>query len=741
MSKKQINLLTDAEIEDIYARPKFKDVERDYFFQLSDDEHNLLKKYASIKSKLFFILQIGYFKAMKQFYKFTLDEVVDDLNYIIKKHYSSAEEEKKISGNLWKENYREQKADILKLYDYREWSDSLKKIAIDQLEKLIRIHPKGNDTLREFFVFLENEKITYPSYRTIQDLFTQVFKTERDRLEKIMREIPSHLNEQLERIIKNDDGLTQLSVIRMDQKDFSYTALKLEVKKTEKIKELYRLCKTLIPSLQLSNNAVRYYSSLAEQYTPSRLRKLKKPQQWLHMLCFIFSRHQEFMDNLITSFMYHLRAFRSEAKEYADAKEAEFIKGLMLEMPNLGQFLIWFSSKEEKPNLSSEEFRQLGFDILPKEKQIAIADLIWGVGFDKKTEKWKYYESQSRRIAMYFRPILLAVDLEFHKKDALIAKLIKELRDYFISEEPTSKFPQALSSKLIEKMPKGALELLKSSNAPEEINSARFEFYIYDKMYNQIDRGRLFCNDSVSYCDLDYDLVPDALVDDAVAICEELGHKKIPVYCDERLDKALADLEEAWIQTNKNIDEGKNKSIKIEIDDKGIITWKLTYDADESEKATFFDELPKEDIADVFKFIGDYLKIWKLFESQKDKYVQHKHPSPLALIACLLSDAFGFGTKKMSQMSNIGYNHLRTIDENFMYVENLKLANDGFSNYIHGLPVSRTWDLIENTTVSDADGQKYETSYHHNSIAFLFKIFRNLQGNFYLFADFKSHFR
>src|SRR5439155_1747691 len=135
MSKKQINLLTDAEIEDIYARPKFNDVERDYFFQLSDDERNLLKKYASTKSKLFFILQIGYFKAIKQFYKFTLDEVVGDVNYIITKHYSSAEKKKKISGNLWKENYREQKADILKLYGYREWSDSLKKMAIYQLEK------------------------------------------------------------------------------------------------------------------------------------------------------------------------------------------------------------------------------------------------------------------------------------------------------------------------------------------------------------------------------------------------------------------------------------------------------------------------------------------------------------------------------------------------------------------------------------------------------------------------------
>jgi hypothetical protein len=112
--------------------------------------------------------------------------------------------------------------------------------------------------------------------------------------------------------------------------------------------------------------------------------------------------------------------------------------------------------------------------------------------------------------------------------------------------------------------------------------------------------------------------VPDALVDDADKICNELGHKKIPVYCDGRLDQALADLENAWIQTNKNIEEGHNKSLKIETDDKGAITWKLTYDTDDADKSTFFDELPKRDIADVFKFMGDYLKLWMLFESQKD---------------------------------------------------------------------------------------------------------------------------
>ncbi len=86
--------------------------------------------------------------------------------------------------------------------------------------------------------------------------------------------IPIKLKNKLDEVVNNYQGLSQLNIIRCDQKDFSYSALKLEIKKVTQITELYQLCKTLIPSLQLSNNAVRYYAIMAEHYHASRTRKL-----------------------------------------------------------------------------------------------------------------------------------------------------------------------------------------------------------------------------------------------------------------------------------------------------------------------------------------------------------------------------------------------------------------------------------------------------------------------------------
>lgn len=723
---KHINLLTDAEVEELYSRPKFNKAERDYYFLLSDKEHQSLSQYRNLKSKLYFILHLGYFKASKQFYKFSIEMVQADVTYLIEKYFSPTQ--KPPSGTLWKESYRQQKLEILSLCQYHEWSTEFIPKALGHLKKLIRLYPKGNDTLRELFVFLENQRITIPSYRTLQNLFTQVFKEEKERLDGVMLKIPKHLQLNLESLIKNDNGLSQLNIIRMDQKDFKYSAISDEVKKVALLRELYQLSKTIIPSLDISDNAVRYYALLAEQYSASRIRRLAKPQQWLYLLCFTFHRYQEFMDNLIISFMAHMRSLIDDAKAYVKIKEAEYINSITMDFPLLVEFLKWFSSEDINSSMTQEAFKKMGFDILPREKQTIMADFIAGIAFDRQTAEWEYYEKSSRRMALYLRPILIAVDFESSKPSSLIMKLIHHLRNYYQSGKSPKHLIDSFTEEEIEKIPQRDLALLQGEDEPSNIHPARLEYYLYKKMHHQLDRGWLFCNNSVSYCSLDDDLVPDELVNQANEISKKFGYEKIPIYCDERLEQALAELESSWEQTNQHIDGGYNTGIKINIDDEGISTWQLSYDTEKAEEPTFFDGLSQIDIADIMKFIGDQLNIWPAFKSLKYRYIKHKQPDPLALIACSLADAFGFGVKKMSAMSNVSYNYLRTIDENFMHIENLNNTNDVTSNYIHGLPISRAWDLEDNLIIADADGQKFETRQQTIQSRYSSKYFGTYKG-------------
>ena len=80
-------------------------------------------------------------------------------------------------------------------------------------------------------------------------------------------------------MIDREDGISQLNIIRADQKNFQYTAVRAEVMKAQEIADLYEFAKIFIPTLKLSKNAVRYYADVAEQYATSRLRRLSKSQQ------------------------------------------------------------------------------------------------------------------------------------------------------------------------------------------------------------------------------------------------------------------------------------------------------------------------------------------------------------------------------------------------------------------------------------------------------------------------------
>jgi hypothetical protein len=253
---------------------------------------------------------------------------------------------------------------------------------------------------------------------------------------------------------------------------------------------------------------------------------------------------------------------------------------------------------------------------------------------------------------------------------------------------------------------------LQPGESPQGISAARFEFFVYKKMYHAIERGWLFCNESISYGNLDDDLVSDEYVDQAEELCQQSGYPKVSIYCDQHLDDKLEDLEFAWQTTAYNIQSGKNASFELNADDEGQVSWKLTYQAEQLVENQFFNQVPKIDIADLLKLMGDAIKIWPVFTHQKHRYVKCQQPDPLLLIGCLLSVAFGFGAKNMATISNLSYNNMRDINNDFMHVENFCQVNDEVSNFIYHLPVSKVYDLVEGVLIGDADGQKFETKSH-----------------------------
>jgi TnpA family transposase len=414
------------------------------------------------------------------------------------------------------------------------------------------------------------------------------------------------------------------------------------------------------------------------------------------------------MDNMIITFIYHVRGLLEAGKSSANIAFLQHGAQFSVELPKLVRFLKWFPNQGADSDLSIEEFSQEAYKILPKQKFVPIAKFIEGHSFDKKAAKWKFYKQSSRLLSLYLRPILLSVNFEFYKNDSSVMALIQMLKKHYEANKPPSalKFTDDLGLSL----PKSIITYLKANPEDKNLDPHLLEFYIYQKMYHHFNRGRLFCNDSVSFGDLDNDLIADKLVDRAEEIAKKYGHSKIPIYCGAHLDDMLKKLDETWDTTLKNIEAGKNKGIKFTEKKDGEIEWRLLYDASPKEQDTFFKTLDPIEISNLVKCIGDRVGIWEVFKHSKDKYIKRKGSSSVLLNAGILAEAFGIGPKMLSEMSDLNYAMLRSTSKDCITVDNLSNANDLVSNYIYSLPIFKSWNLLGDTLLADVDGQKFSTS-------------------------------
>lgn len=702
---KRIHLLPSTEVEELYARPEFNTHEQRLYFTLNQSERTALAQFSNTKTRIYFILQMGYFKAKQQFFNFSLDEVSNDVQFIVSTYYSESAS-MSFTGRISRDYVRIQRQTLLSLFGYRNWTSDFALETQTHIGGLLRYFPKSHSAFRQLLAYFDHQKIIIPSYTSLQDMFSRAFADEEKRLNAVIASIPVSIRDQLAALIHRDDGITALNIIRADQKDFQYTAVKTEVDKASRIVGLYTFAKAFIPSLNLSNNAVRYYADIAEQYAASRLRRLSKPQQWLHAICFVYHRYQQIMDNLIVSFSYHTRAIMDAGQVYASMAHMEHSSSVVTDFPKLVKFLKWFPTRSQQ--MTQEELNEMAYSILPRQQFSALAAFLDGQSFDKKAALWEYYGKSSRIFSLYLRPIFTTVALQYYKENSTIGGLIDVLKSHYASGKGPSDLK--ICDDLGFTVPKSMTQYLKRKPTDTHIDPYLFEFFVYQKIYHEIDRGRLYCNDSVSYCDIDTDLIDEALVDVVEKIAADFGYPKIPIYCDQRLDDALQELNDAWARTTGNIQDNKNSGFSIRETKTGQQYWNLLYDSTEKLDDAFFKNLPKVEIANIVMFIGDLIGMWSGFTHMKDRYTKRKKPLPLVINACLLSEAFGFGTLKMADMSDLELNQLRSTREDFVRVDTLCAANDIVSNHIHSLPIFKQWNLMDDKVLADADGQKFTTT-------------------------------
>ena len=701
-----LRILSDEEIDALYGRPDFSPEEQAEHFVQSSEEKAVLEQLHSIKSKIFFILQLGYFKARRQFFSVNLNETRQDIRFIQACYFPAYPI---VDLPITKATRLKHQQLILSLFDYRYCQIEERQALYRKAQQSVRFSSRPINICRESIHFLQQQHIILPGYRFLQETISQVLIDEQNRLTDILHQ---HLVttdiEALQQLLADTPGLYEITQLKQEPRNFKEGEIKRELLRGKQLKPFYRLAQTLIPQLGISRESVKYYASLIGYYSVYKLNRMDNWQVYVYLLCFASHRTQRLHDNLINSLLYHVRQFHEEARTVAKVKLFEAYQEASQNMEKAGQILKLFTTESIASETPFHEVQTSAFSILGRDKLSEVADRISDSdSLDEKIFQWKHVEKMATRFKRQLRPILQAIEFASPQKDDSLIEVITFLKTAFqqsrtLGSYPLDSLPVKVIPKRMERHLYGA-----SEDGIRSLQVNRFEFLVYWLMRNALEAGDLYCRDSVRFRSFEDDLVDDQQWQNKHTLIRQTGLSILEQPIQEHLAYLEQQLENRITEVNQRIISGENEHIEFR-QQKRQQKWILKYPArKETINHPFFDSLKPINIASVLDYANQQCAFLNAFGHVLGRYTR-QHLDKQALFASLLAWGTNLGLGRMGELSDMDYQRLVTTSDNRIRLETLREANDRISNGIASLPIFRHYHL-GSSVHSSSDGQKFET--------------------------------
>ncbi|HDR7494943.1 Tn3 family transposase [Bacillus cereus] len=709
-TKNRLKILSDDEIHRLYSRPIFTHQERVQYFTLSHVEKEVLHTLRSIKSKVYFILQLGYFKSKQLFFQFKLSEVKEDIQYILKIYFKN--ESFGDFESIDKKTRSTHKKLILKISNYRICDSYHRSILEEKARRAATVSGKPIFIFRELLNYLVEEHIIIPAYSFMQDVVGTAITSEEQRLITI---IHNHLFETDKQLLKellyNSSGLYEITRIKCQPKDFSINAMKREIECGNHIRSLFQRASVILPKLKISNESIKYYASLIDYYSVYKLKRFNESLMYLYLLCFIFYRYQRMNDNLINGLIYKIRKYNDDIVSFAKNKVSTYYTENQEDFKKVGKVLQVIVDENISGQTTFKNIQQRIFSILDRSKLTELANQILdNAKIDEKAFRWERIDALALQFKRQIRPIFMMVDFVTTDMDDDLMDAIHFLKEVFMKRKPLSKYdikdiPQAF----ITNKNKRYLYTKDDSNT-RHLLLDRYEFLIYYLLWNRLQSGDIFCRDSIQYRSFEEDLIDEDTWEQKESIIQNLNLTTLQQPIEQHLKELENKLEARLISINKKITSGKNKHVQVK-KYKEHHSWSLPYTrASAPINHSFFDILLQIDMRSILYFVNQQCNFLTKFEHILGRYTNIKINDTI-LIPSLIAWGTNMGLYRMGQVSDIEYSKLATTSANFIRLETLKDANDCISNATSKLPIVQCYD-IDDFIHSSSDGQKYETQIH-----------------------------
>lgn len=317
-SSQRLHILPEEDIEALYARPKFNDEERIHFLSLPPEILTSLKikdrNGKNTSTKLYFILQYGYFKAKHQFFKFSYEQAKKDITFVMRNYLSQDILPHQLPT---RKVQRQTKNSILKFMKFTDDTEKSDQLILKKVGTLAKTTQKPVEIFNETVKALETKRYVLPSYSRLQDKIGAALKKEDQRLIMLVkRYLTKRAEKALRALFQSDENFYAITALQFDARSFRTKEMKTELKKLSLCKPIYDFAKHFLPKLALSRQLMDYYSDLAKLYSMSRLKKIARELAYVYLICYVQHRCEQFINNFVQAFIYHVDKYDEDSKKY-----------------------------------------------------------------------------------------------------------------------------------------------------------------------------------------------------------------------------------------------------------------------------------------------------------------------------------------------------------------------------------------------------------------------------------------
>jgi hypothetical protein len=258
---------------------------------------------------------------------------------------------------------------------------------------------------------LRQEKIVRPGYNTLQAVISEALAAERRRLSEIVEKaLDRDAQAALQQLLVREETLSALAEVKQDAKNFGYRMMALEREKRSTLALLHRAAKEALPKLDISQQNVGYYASLATYYSIYDLRRLKPEQTHLYLLCYSWQRYRQLSDNLADAFDFHMKQVEDATKEEAEQHFTKALTAGHREAPRVGQVLLLYVDETLNDVTPFGSVRSQAFTILPKETLLTVGQRMCGKSISQIDLRWQAVDQLAMRFKKHLRPLVTELD-------------------------------------------------------------------------------------------------------------------------------------------------------------------------------------------------------------------------------------------------------------------------------------------------------------------------------------------